>query len=77
MRGRRDLYLEEHKQYKENKLEQNERIETFYVLEQFFESQRQNPAAQEDKDLESAQNHIRDYFKDPENTHFFDRNKIH
>jgi len=52
MRGRRDLYLEEHKQYKENKLEQNERIETFYVLEQFFESQRQNPASQEDKDLE-------------------------
>ena len=35
--GRRDLFLEEHAQYKENKLEQTQRIETFYVLEQFFE----------------------------------------
>jgi hypothetical protein len=43
MKGRRDLFLDEHIQYKENKLEQQERIQTFYVLEQFFENQRQNP----------------------------------
>ena len=43
MTGRRDLFLEEHAQYKENKLEQSERIDTFFVLEQFFENQRKNP----------------------------------
>lgn len=61
-RGRRDVWLDEHKAYKENKLEQQDRIETFYVLEQFFESQRQKPATQENSELQEAQEHIRDYF---------------
>lgn len=76
-RGRRDVWLDEHKAYKENKLEQQERIETFYVLEQFFESQRQNPATEENKELHEAQQHIREYFNQPENTYFFDKNKLH
>jgi hypothetical protein len=71
-RGRREVWLEEHKAYKENKLEQQDRTETFYVLEQFFEGQKQNPASQENKELYEAQEHIRDYFKKPENTYFFD-----
>jgi hypothetical protein len=76
-RGRREVWYDEHKAYKENKLEQQDRTETFYVLEQFFESQKQNPVTQENKELYEAQEHIREYFKKPENTYFFDQNKLH
>lgn len=36
--GRREEFLDEHQLYRENKLEQQERIELYYVLEQMFES---------------------------------------
>lgn len=51
----------------------------YFVLEQFFESQRQNPAkgaTAGERALAEAQEHIRDYFSQPENTEFFDKNKI-
>ena len=57
--------------YKENKKEQNDRIKLFYVLEQLFEEARTRP----DSDSK-AQEAIKDYFADPENTFFFDKNKI-
>ena len=49
------------------------------MFEQFFESQRQSPATGNtpgDRALAEAQQHIRDYFSRPENTEFFDKNKI-
>ena len=55
----------------ENKKEQQERIQLFYILEQFFEHSRSYP-----DQMSEAQNHMRDYFADPENTFFFDKNKI-
>ena len=67
MAGRRDLFLEEHKQYKENKLEQQERIELYYLLEKMND---QSDAAS------TAQEHLKDYFSKPENTFFYEKNKI-
>ncbi len=43
----------------------------FFVLEQFFSHAKQNP-----EPLDKAQEAIVDYFKDTENTFFFDKNKI-
>ena len=37
MDGRREKFILDRLEYKENKLEQQERMELFYVLEQFFE----------------------------------------
>ena len=36
--GRREQFLSEHERYNENKLEQEERRELYYCLEQMFES---------------------------------------
>jgi len=44
-------------------------------MEQFFEKTRREPAA-ENAPLYEAQQHMRDYFSQPENTQFFDKNKI-
>ena len=61
----------EYKLYLEGKLEQQERIRLFYILEQFNEEARQkpNPASR-------GQAAIKEYFSDPDNTYFFDKNKI-
>jgi hypothetical protein len=74
--ARREQFHDEHELYRENKLEQQERIELFYVLEQFFEDSRQHPANDDNKSLKAAQQHMQDYFSQPENTFFFDKNKI-
>ena len=64
-------FEQDFKLYQENKKEQIQRTELFYILEQFYETARDNP------DMESeAQNHMRDYFSNPENTYFYDKNKI-
>ena len=55
----------------ENKKEQQDRIQLFYILEQFYEHSREKPDAGS-----VAQQHMRDYFSDPENTFFFDKNKM-
>jgi hypothetical protein len=70
MAGRRDHFVEEHKLYKENKLEQNERIELFYLLEQM----NQNGSAHDVN--QAAQESLQDYFSKPENTFFYEKNKI-
>jgi hypothetical protein len=57
--------------YQENKKAQIDRIELFYILEQFYERTRNTP----DADSE-AQAHMREYFSNPENTFFYDKNKI-
>ena len=67
-RGRRDQFLDEHKLYKENKLEQQERIELFYVLEQLNKKPK-DPMAE-------ASRHLEEYFSKPENTFFYEKNKI-
>jgi len=66
-----DKFLEDHRLFVENKKEQQDRIKLFYILEQFFEHAREKP----DK-MSAAQDHMREYFADPENTFFFDKNKI-
>jgi len=68
--------MEEHQLYKEGRLEEQERGELFYVFEQFFEKTRREPATAENAPLYEAQHHMRDYFSQPENTQFFDKNKI-
>ena len=42
-REKADQFFDDHMKYKENNLEKIERQELYFVLEQFFESQRQNP----------------------------------
>ena len=54
--------------------EQIERNQLFFVLEQFFADTKQKEA--EKKPLDKAQQTILEYFKDTENTYFFDKNKI-
>lgn len=50
--GRREQFLADLDRYGEKGLEQAERTELYYVLEQFFENSRQSPAAPEgDKQL--------------------------
>lgn len=66
-----EKYEEDHSLYMENKKEQQDRTALFYILEQFYEHSRENP----DK-LSTAQDHMKDYFSDPDNTFFFDKNKI-
>jgi hypothetical protein len=61
----------EYKLYQEKKLEQQERIRLFYVLEQLNEKARQEPDAGS-----TGQAAIREYFSDPDNTYFFDKNKL-
>ena len=51
--------------------DQLERNQLFYVFEQFFAHAKENP-----EPLNKAQEAIVDYFKDTENTFFFDKNKI-
>lgn len=63
--------FEDQKVYLENKKEQQERIQLFYILEQFFESARSKPDP-----TSEAQKAIKEYFSKPENTFFFDKNKI-
>ena len=70
-RGREEKFFDDHALFMEKKKEQQDRIKLFYILEQFYEHSRDNP----DK-LSTAQDHMRDYFADPENTFFFDKNKI-
>jgi len=64
-------YKEDFELYQENKKEQIERIELFYILEQFYERTRNEPDASSE-----AQQHMREYFGNPENTFFYDKNKI-
>lgn len=69
--AREEQFFDDHTLFMENKKDQQDRIKLFYILEQFYEHTRENP----DK-LSSAQDHMREYFADPENTFFFDKNKI-
>jgi hypothetical protein len=52
-------------------MEQHDRIKMFYILEQMFEAARSNPDSSN-----KAQSAIKEYFSDPDNTFFFDKNKI-
>ena len=70
-RQREEQFHADYKLFTENKKEQQDRTALFYILEQFFEQSRQNP----DK-MSQAQDHMREYFSDPDNTFFFDKNKI-
>ena len=70
-RQREEQFFVDYKLYTENKKEQQDRTALFYILEQFFEQSRQHP----DK-MSQAQEHMREYFSDPDNTFFFDKNKI-
>jgi len=70
-RGREDEFMEDHSLFLENKKEQQDRIQLFYILEQFYEQTREKPS-----EMSEAQDHMRDYFSNPENTFFFDKNKI-
>jgi len=54
MRGRREQFYDERLEYKDNKLEQQDRMELFYVLEQFFESSRTSPATDANDPLYKA-----------------------
>jgi hypothetical protein len=51
--------------------EQLERNQLFFILEQFFAQAKANPDP-----MNKAQEAIVDYFKDTDNTFFFDKNKI-
>lgn len=55
----------------ENKKEQHERMQLYYVLEQFYEQAQRSPDP-----LSDSQKHINAYFSEPANTFFFDKNKI-
>lgn len=65
-----DLWSD-HSIYLEKKKEQQERIQLFYVLEQFYEESRQNP-----NQNSKGQKLIKEYFADPDNINFFDMNKL-
>lgn len=68
----KQLQLEnEFKIYKEGKLGQQERMRLFFVLEQMNEQARTTPDSNS-----KGQAAIREYFSDPDNTYFFDKNKI-
>jgi len=69
--AREKAMFEDQQIYLENKKEQQERMQLFYVLEQFFEHARTKP----DPNSE-AQKTIKEYFGKQENTFFFDRNKL-
>lgn len=68
-------FFAQHGTYIENKKEQQDRIQLFYILEQFFEKTRTDQ--DQNKQLSDAQQHMADYFSDPDNTFFFDKNKIY
>lgn len=70
-KAREEKFFEDHTLFLENKKEQQDRIKLFYILEQFYEHSRENP----DK-MSKAQDHMKEYFSDPDNTFFFDKNKI-
>lgn len=69
--AREEKFFEDHSLFLENKKEQHDRTSLFFILEQFYEQAREKP----DK-LSVAQDHMKDYFSDPDNTFFFDKNKI-
>ena len=66
----RDQFLEDHKLYKENKLEQRERSELMFVLEKLRDQSNQELQKGGEGSLQEAQKHILDYFKNPANTQF-------
>lgn len=68
---RENQMFDDHRIYQENRKEQMERTQLFYILEQFFE----NARSKSDPNSE-AQKAVKDYFSKPENTFFFDKNKI-
>ncbi|TNV72079.1 hypothetical protein FGO68_gene11801 [Halteria grandinella] len=68
---REQEYFKDYELYKENKKEQLDRNQLFFVLEQFFAHSKASADP-----LNKAQEAINDYFKDTENTFFFDKNKI-
>jgi hypothetical protein len=70
-KARENQMFDDSRIYQENRKEQQERIQLFYILEQFFENARSKP----DPNSE-AQKAVKDYFSKPENTFFFDKNKI-
>lgn len=70
-KAREAALFEDQRVYLENKKEQQQRMQTFYILEQFFESARTKPDP-----ASEAQKAIKEYFSKPENTFFFDKNKI-
>lgn len=51
--------------------ETQERNQLFFILEQFF-----SKTVEQKEPLNQAQEAIMEYFKDTDNTYFFDRNKL-
>lgn len=72
-RGRQEQFFLDHKLYKEGKLEQQERTQLYYVLEKLKE---QAEGSTDDQKLRAAGGHLKAYFSDPKNTHFFEQNKL-
>ena len=70
-KARKKNFMEDYALVKENKKEQYDRTALFYILEQLYEHTRENP----DK-ASAAHEHMREYFSDPDNTFFFDKNKM-
>jgi hypothetical protein len=70
-REKKEAFWKDHKLYRENKKEQIDRTELFYILEQFEQSAKNKPNAESE-----GQRHLREYFSQSENTYFYDKNKI-
>lgn len=68
---REAAYFADFEKFKDNKKETQDRNKLFFVLEQFF-----SKTVEQKEPLNKAQEAIMEYFKDTENTYFFDRNKI-
>ena len=67
-------YFDQLEEYQEEKLQQSDRKQLFSIFEQMFEKQRRSPASEDPSDpLYQAQQHIRDYFKDPQNFDFYEK----
>lgn len=73
---KRDQFFEQYELYKEDQLQQKERTQLYSVLESMFEEQKKSPASDSTSQFGRAQEHIREYFSKPENTYFFDKNKM-
>lgn len=68
---REEEYFKQHDIYAEDKKEGMDRLQLFYILEQFYEKSQRQPDS-----LSKPQELINEYFSDPDNTFFLDKNKI-
>mmetsp|Transcript_14534 Transcript_14534/g.22569 ORF Transcript_14534/g.22569 Transcript_14534/m.22569 type:complete len:173 (-) Transcript_14534:2-520(-) len=68
-----DVFLEDHQEYQEAKLEDEQRRKAFGVLEQMFtQSKKNSNQKSEDPKLRKVAQELENYFAKGENTEFFD-----